>query len=780
MIADRIQRIGLSPTLRISALAKKLISEGEDVVDLSVGEPDFPTPPHICEAAKRALDRGFTKYTENTGIPELREAIAHRYRDDYSADYSPDEVIVSTGGKQCLYNICMTLLNPGDEVIISLPYWVSYPHMVRLAGGVPVYVETSEENGFRMTTENLTRALMGRTKALILNNPANPTGATYDPDDLRKIIDICLDEDIYIIADEIYEKLIYDGFQMKSVAAFGDKVREKLIVTSGFSKSFSMTGWRLGWAVGPRRIIAAMSKIQSHSTSNPTSISQWAGVEALTGSQHDVFRMRQEFESRRNNVLYRLNSIPHVSCYKPKGAFYLFPNMSWYYDKEFEGMPIGNSSGLAHYILKQEKVALIAGEGFGADDFIRISYAASAEKLEQGMDRITDALARLKPSFKAKRTALRNTITKVKDYTELEPSLSLEMRDAMVAEAEAAMSYDNYHEWNVSIGGVVLKLITNSPHLVDFWMDNWYPSPLETDLEPHGVIYVVKDVPGREPRAFYSPDTHTGLMFNSAFYPQLRSLALGIADDIASRMFNIYHQPGSCIDVDGRGTALIAPQGTGGSTHLSALLRRPEVQLHSYDGYFVRWVDSTPIADSVERKFLLNTDIIRHLPELTSQFSRSKCENVLEKRDQCEITDCPSAEDCPIDRGEPFCFYGSGRSRVLLDPFWIGGNAKHVKRTRLTKLILLTKDSLAPKVDKPSIDISLRIMEEGASYTSRHGYRSIPFFNENLLCRSTDRIEILKQRYKRLLKQAPLFVINTEKLKASEAKEEIWKVVSGD
>ncbi len=775
MLSDLVKNIGFSSTLRISAKALQMRREGIDVVNLSVGEPDFPTPANIKDAAKRALDNNYTNYTANDGIPELREAIVRKYRDESAADYNPNQVIVSTGAKQCLYNACIALLNPGDEVLIPLPYWVSYPHMVNLGGGTSVFVPTREENGFRLTTKELTRSLSARTRVLILNNPSNPTGSAYSPDQLRQIMDVCLAEGIFVISDEIYEKLTYDGFELISVASMGDDVRNNSLIINGFSKAYSMTGWRLGWAVGPEEVIQGMSKVQSHSTSNANSLAQYAGVEALTGSQHEIGRMRQEFERRRNYMLYRLESVPHISCFKPNGAFYLMPNMSWYFDKQFEGVPIRNSAGLAYHLLRNAHVATIPGEAFGVDEYIRLSYATSMDNLTKAMDRIIDALAQLKPSIKSKHAALNNSFTKVHKSVELERSIPIEQRDHLVAEAESSMSYDNYHEWNVNIGGVVLKLMSNSAHLVDFWTDNWYPAPLEAETEPHGVIYGTKDVAGREPRGFYNPDTRTGLLLNSAYYPQLRSMALGMADDIAGRTFNMHLAGGSCVDVNGQGISLIAPPGCGGSTHLAALLRRPEVKLHSYDGYFMRWVGDTPIADSVERKFLMRTKIVRHLPELTPLFARSKCENAVTKRDYCRVEGCSHNDDCPLDRGEPYCFYASKRSRALLDPYWIG---KHVKRSTLSKLILLQKDSIATKVAKPSTDAALRILEEGSSTTSRGGYSSLPFYNKFTLVKSDERLGMLRRHYKRLLQVTPLYVVNTAIMSAQEAQEAIWKIIT--
>ncbi len=778
MLSDRVQRIGFSSTLRISSKAQQMRREGIDVINLSVGEPDFPTPENIKNAAKAALDKNYTKYTDNTGILELREAIARKYSDECSADYKPGEVIVSTGGKQCLFNACTALLNKGDEVIVPVPYWVSYPHMVNLAKGVPIYVNTREENGFRLTTEDLGRALSARTKAIILNNPCNPTGAAYNPDQLLKLIDVCMDEGLFIIADEIYEKLVYDGFEMKSVAAFGEKVRSKSIIVCGFSKSYAMTGWRLGYAVGPLELIQGMSKVQSHATSNPNSVAQWAGVEALTGPQHEIVRMRQEFEARRNFVIYKLNGMPHVSCNKPEGAFYAFPNFSWYYDKQFEGVPIRNSSGLAYYLLKHAHVALVPGDAFGADNFIRFSYATSQENLAIALDRVTEALAWLKPTTKAKRRALNNTVTKIKDYSELETAIEIEMRDALVSEAEAAMTYDRYHEWCANIGGVVVKMMTNSPHLIDFWTENWYPSPIESDLEPHGLLYGVKDAPGREARVFYNSQTRTGLTFNTAFYPQLRAMTLGIVDDIASRTFDMHLVVGSCFDVNGRGVALIAPPGTGGSTHFAGLMRRQEARLHSYDGFFVRQAGGSPIADSVERKFLIHTNLAGKLPELMPLFDRSKLENVVTKSDDCQAEKHLVSSECPLEQGAACCYEGSRNSFAILDPYWIGGSARHIKRTLLSSIILLKRDTMAPKVDKPSTDAALRIIEEGG-YSMSHGrWFSVPFYNPYLLVSDAARMDLLRRQWNRLLDAVPLYIVNTESMELAEAKERIWEIIN--
>ncbi len=776
ILSERIKRVGFSSTLRINAQAKKMKAEGIDVIDFSVGQPDFPTPENICNAAKYAIDQGHHGYTINSGIPELRKAVCRKFREEYGASYTPENVIVSTGAKQSLYNACLTVINPGDEVIAPAPYWVSYPEMIKLADGVPVYVNGKEENGFRITVEDLGRAISPRTKAIIFNNPSNPTGAGYNPEQLLKIIDVCMDEGITIIADEIYEKLTYDGFRFKSVCAFGDKVKDRSIIINGFSKAYAMTGWRLGYALAHQELAAAMGKIQSHSTSNTNSIAQWAGVEALNGPQHEISRMRSEFERRRSFLLYKLESIPHCSCPRPEGAFYTFANLSWYYDKQFEGVEIRNSAGLAYYLLKQAHVAVVPGDAFGADNFIRLSYATSMKNLEKAMDRITNALAELKPTVKAKRTSLRNTVTKVKKSVELNDKIKSEHRDALVAEAEAIIPYDGYHEWNASIGGVILKLATNSPHLIDFWQENWYPAPLESDVEPHGALYGIKDAPGREPSAFYSQDTRTGLFINSAYYAQLRAMALGMVEDISSRMFDSLMMGGDCLDVDGRGVAIIGPPGSGGTTHFSALMRKPETKLHSIDAFFIRWAGGQPVADSVERKFLIRAKITKHLPELTGLFDRCKLENV---QTHSGDTDCPLGENCPLNRGEPRCYVHNGYARAMLDPYWIGSTAKHVKRTVLSKIILLQRDPLAPKTTKLKPDAALQRLEEGAYSAPRGGWKSMPYYNKYLLGRIDEKKDQLNRQWKRLLKNVDITVVNTEAMALNEAKEVVWKEVLG-
>lgn len=772
MLADKIKQIGFSSTFRINTKARQMKNEGIDVINFSVGEPDFPTPENIKNAAKAALNLNYTRYTASSGISKLREAIVKKFSDEYGAEYAPENVIVSTGAKQSLYNACVALLNKGDEIIIPVPYWVSYPEMVKLADGVPVFVEMKEEDGFRLTPENLSRVISSRTKAIILNNPSNPTGAAYDADRLRKIIDICLDEDVFIIADEIYEKLVYNGFNWVSVASMGSKARNQALIINGFSKAYAMTGWRLGYGVGPVDIIQAMGKIQSHSTANTSSISQWAGVEALLGSQNEISRMRTEFERRRNYLMYRLGQIPHCSCNNPEGAFYAFANLSWYYDKQSDGVEIRNSSGLAYYLLKKAQVALVPGDAFGADNFIRLSYSTSMENLEKAMDRISSALAELQPIVKDRKFSLRNVNTRVKKSVERQ-AISVPERDKLVKEAESILSYDNYYEWNISVGGVSLKLITNSSHLMDFWMENWYPAPLESDIDPHGIFYGIKDAPGRSPRAFYNLESRTGFLFNSAYYPQLRSMVFGMVDDIASKMFDTLMIGGSCVEINGKGVVIMGPPGSGTTTHFTGLLRHPESKIHSHKGFYVRWSGGVPIADSVERKLLMKTNITKHLPELTALFDRSNLENVNTPGD---YSDCPKGDKCPLNRGEQRCYEHSSHSRVLLDPYWIGGTAKHVKRTVLHKIILLHHDSFSPISQKLSTEKALKIIEDGAYNAQRGGWRSLPFYNKYLLDSPSKR-DHLRRQWTKLLNSVEFSLVNTEKTNSKETQNEIIRIL---
>jgi aspartate aminotransferase len=394
-LAKRVQSIKPSPTLAVDAKAKAMKAEGIDVVGFGAGEPDFDTPDNIKEAAIKAVRDGFTKYTPVPGTDELKDAIIKKLKDDNGLTYTRPEIIVSTGAKHSLYNIAQALYGPGDEVIIPSPYWVSYPDQVLLNDASPVIVETKEENGFVLTAEAFEKAITPKTKALILNSPSNPTGLGYDEKALKGIAEVAVRHKVYVISDEIYEKITYDGFRHVSIASLGDEIKALTITVNGLSKSHAMTGWRLGYAAGPKDVIASMTNIQSQSTSNPCSITQKAAVEALNGPQGFIGVMVAEFDKRRKYIVDRLNSIPGVVCPNPKGAFYAFPRVSSYYGKGVGGKTIKGSADLAAYLLDEAKVAVVSGDAFGADAYIRLSYATSMATIEKGLDRIEKALAAL-------------------------------------------------------------------------------------------------------------------------------------------------------------------------------------------------------------------------------------------------------------------------------------------------------------------------------------------------------------------------------------------------
>jgi aspartate aminotransferase len=395
MLSDRARKIKPSPTLAMDAKAKAMKAEGVDIVNFGVGEPDFDTPDNIKEAAIKAIRDGFTKYTPVGGIDPLKDAIIEKFRKDNNLDYMRDEIIVSCGAKHSLYNIAQALLSPGDEVLIPSPYWVSYPDQVLLNDAVPVFVKTYETDSFMLKPEALESHITKKTKALILNSPSNPTGLTYDKKSLERIAEISLKYNLYVISDEIYEKLLYDEVRHFSIASLDKEVKGKTIVVNGLSKSYAMTGWRIGFAAGPKEIIKAMTNIQSQSTSNPTSIAQKAAVEALTGPQDFIKTMLSEFDMRRKVLVSELNSIPGISCLIPTGAFYAFPNTSGIYGKSTDSGKISSSSGLAIYLLEKAKVALVHGEAFGDDNYIRLSYATSVDEIKKGVNRIREALSGL-------------------------------------------------------------------------------------------------------------------------------------------------------------------------------------------------------------------------------------------------------------------------------------------------------------------------------------------------------------------------------------------------
>jgi aspartate aminotransferase len=378
-ISNRAAALTPSITLAVDAKAKQMKAEGIDVVGFGAGEPDFATPAHITKAAIDALNAGFTKYTPSSGIPELRQAAADKFKRDNGLTYKPSQIIVSCGGKHSCWNVILAVCNPGEEVIIPAPYWLSYPEMVRLAEGVPVILPTSDETEFKITPMQLRRAITPKTRLFILNSPSNPTGSLYTPEEIKALGDVCVDAGILIMSDEIYEKLVYDGAQHASVASFSPEHYEHTILVHGLAKAYSMTGWRIGLTAAPEPIAKAIDAIQSHSTSNPTSFAQKGAVAALNGPQDHLPVWLAEFARRRAYAWKKLNSIPRISCVNAKGAFYLFPNIS--------GLGL-KSMDFCAKLLEQEKVAVVPGVAFGADDYVRISYATSMENLEKGLDRL--------------------------------------------------------------------------------------------------------------------------------------------------------------------------------------------------------------------------------------------------------------------------------------------------------------------------------------------------------------------------------------------------------
>lgn len=395
MLADRFKKVNISTTMKFNARTRTLQAEGFDIIDFTVGEPDFPTPDHIKEAAKKAIDINYTKYTVNPGSIELRKAIAGKLKKDNNLDYDISEIIVSNGAKQSIYNAITALVDEGDEVIIPAPYYVSYPEMVNLSKGTPVIIRTKEENGFKLTPEELSSAITERTKVFIICNPNNPTGTAYNEKELRALAEIIENKDIYILTDEIYEKIIYDDFKFVSFASLGNKLKSKTVVINGASKAYSMTGWRIGYAAGPKEIIDGCNIVQSHSTSGASSISQYAATAALLGSYDETNRMVKEFQKRRDYMLKRLSEIKNISFCKPLGAFYIFPNVSAYFKKRWKDNLIKDSTDLSYYILDEAKVGVVPGLGFGLENYVRLSYSTSLENIELGMDRIIEALRKL-------------------------------------------------------------------------------------------------------------------------------------------------------------------------------------------------------------------------------------------------------------------------------------------------------------------------------------------------------------------------------------------------
>ncbi|MBN2232200.1 MAG: pyridoxal phosphate-dependent aminotransferase [Deltaproteobacteria bacterium] len=389
-LATRVKNLKPSPTLAISAKAKAMQAAGVDVVNFGAGEPDFDTPDNVKDAAIAAIREGFTSYTAVPGIPELKQAIVAKLERENRLTYAPEEIIVSCGGKHSFYNLAQALLDPGDEVIVPAPYWVSYPPMVELAGGTAVILATTAADGFKITPEQLRAAITPGTRAVVINSPSNPTGSAYTWDELRALAMVAQDEDILVISDEIYEHIVYDGFAQRSIAEISPEMKARTIILNGVSKSYAMTGWRIGFTAGPAPLVAAMTKIQSQSTSNPTSISQKAAVEAYNGPQDFIARVLPAFRARRDFIVRTLNEMPGITCFNPVGTFYAFPAVHG-----LLGGAVQDSLSLADLLLNEAKIAPVPGEAFGAPGFLRFSYATSMENIEKGMERLAAAARRI-------------------------------------------------------------------------------------------------------------------------------------------------------------------------------------------------------------------------------------------------------------------------------------------------------------------------------------------------------------------------------------------------
>lgn len=395
-LSKKAGNISPSITLSITAKANELKAQGVDVVSFGAGEPDFNTPQNIINAAIKAMQDGKTKYTPAGGILELKKTICKKFKEDNGLDYTTDQITISTGAKQCLANVFMAILNPGDEILIPIPYWVSYPELVKLADGVPVFVETLKENNYKYTIEDLEKAVSDKTKAILINSPNNPTGTIYNREELIEIAEFAKKHELLIISDEIYEKLIYDGEKHISIASLSEDAFERTVVINGVSKTYAMTGWRLGYMAASKEITKLMTSIQSHMTSNVNTIAQYAAIEALNGPIEDLNTMVKEFERRRNFMVDRLSKIDGVSIIKPSGAFYIMVNISSYFNTIFKGEEIKNSLDFSRVLLDEEKVAVIPGAGFGLDEYIRLSYATSMDIIETGIDRIAMFINKIK------------------------------------------------------------------------------------------------------------------------------------------------------------------------------------------------------------------------------------------------------------------------------------------------------------------------------------------------------------------------------------------------
>jgi len=399
VLADRLKTLAPSSTLAVQAKARELRRRGVDVISFGAGEPDFDTPERIKQAAIQAIRRGQTKYTEVGGVPELRAAVCAKFKRDNGLTYEPADVLVSCGAKHTLFNLAVAMLNPGDEVLVPSPFWVSYPEQTRLVGAVPVAVPTSETTGFDLDPERLRAAVTPRTKLIVLNSPNNPTGAVFSPASLASVAKLALERDLFVVSDECYEALTFEG-RHASIAALGPEIKARTLVVNTCSKAYAMTGWRIGFAAGPRELIAAMTDIQSQVTSNPSSIAQWAAVEALIGPQDDVAKMAGEFDRRRRLIVQGLNALPGVSCVMPRGAFYVFANVSRLFGRTWKTAggtttTLKSSLDVTAFLLEEARVAVVSGLDFGSDDHVRLSYATSDALITDGLARMAAALGRL-------------------------------------------------------------------------------------------------------------------------------------------------------------------------------------------------------------------------------------------------------------------------------------------------------------------------------------------------------------------------------------------------
>jgi aspartate aminotransferase len=389
-LSQRAQQVEGSKTILLTMKARDLRKQGIDIAIFGSGEPDFNTPDHICEAAYQAMKEGHTKYTPAAGIMELRQAISKKLKEENGLDYQPNQIVVSAGAKHSLTNILFSLLDPGDEAIIPVPAWLSYWEQVKLAGGVPVLIKTKKENEFKMTAEELQAAITPKSKFIMLNSPGNPTGSVYTRAELEQLADVCVKNDLMVISDEIYEKLIYDGEEHVSIGSLGPEIFERTIVVNGFSKAFAMTGWRMGYAAAPTEIAKAMDNMQSQMTSNPTSFVQVASIAALEGSQEPVELMVKEYDNRRKKIVEMLQEIPGIECPTPKGAFYVFPSVEGLIGKEAFGETINNDEDLSRLLLEKAHILVVPGSSFGMDNYIRISYATDMDTIVEGMRRLKD------------------------------------------------------------------------------------------------------------------------------------------------------------------------------------------------------------------------------------------------------------------------------------------------------------------------------------------------------------------------------------------------------